>query len=199
MPTTRFQPQIDFEDATLVPDRAFSLGVGSGISPITLSQRRLRNPNAQVSRVLQQTVMHLQFIHRHFTLSVGITDIVRNQVTGNGVLPMKFRTLVAGLLFSLALSANAQFQTMQLAHEVPLNQFVVPVTQNGTLNFRSCSDCQSFSSRLTPQTRFTVNGNAVQLSDFRNAVQNVRNKSTKTVTIVQHLDSNTITLISIAI
>lgn len=109
---------------------------------------------------------------------------------------MKFRLTTASMLLLLSLSVSAQFQTLQLAHEVPGTFFTVPVTQNGTLNFRSCDNCEQFSARLTPQTRFIVDSQPVQLKEFRAAVLGVRDRESYIVTILQHLDSNTITSIS---
>lgn len=112
---------------------------------------------------------------------------------------MKIQLTSAIAVLLLSFSVSAQFQTLQLAHEVPVSQFVVPVTQNGTLNFKSCDECEQFSARLTPQTRFIVNRKNVELKEFRAAVLGLRSRRDDTIVILQHLDSNTITSISVEI
>ena len=112
---------------------------------------------------------------------------------------MQIRTTIAAalMLMLMSVSVTAQFRTIELAHEVPLTEFVVPVTQNGTLNFRACAGCQSVSSRLTPNTLYVINKQEVSLHEFRKQVTSVGDRSEYYLTIVQHLETNTITKVSI--
>ena len=110
---------------------------------------------------------------------------------------LKLATIVAFLICSWP--AMGQFQVIELAHEVPLSQFTVPVTRNGILNFRSCDDCQSFSARLTPETRFIVNQRDVELREFRQQVMALGKPDDHYLTILQHVEKNTITFISISL
>jgi hypothetical protein len=110
---------------------------------------------------------------------------------------MQIRITVAAALLLTCATAFAQFKTTQLAHEVPLSEFVVPVTQNGILNFRLCADCESISSTLTSETRYIINRQDVELSEFRNRLAVVRERSTRILTVLQKLDTNTVTLVSI--
>lgn len=112
---------------------------------------------------------------------------------------MQTRTPIAAavLLILISVSAIAQFRTIELAHEVPLTEFVVPVTQNGTLTFRGCPDCESFSSRLTPKTLYVINKQPVTLQEFRKQVTGVSDRSRYFLTVVQHLETNTVTKVSI--
>lgn len=112
---------------------------------------------------------------------------------------MKTRLTIASVLLLLSLSVSAQFQTLELAHEVPVDGFVAPVTHTGTLNFSSCEECETFSARMTPQTRLLVNGKPVDLQRFRAAVLSVRNRGERYLTLVQHLENNTITSIAVDI
>lgn len=112
---------------------------------------------------------------------------------------MKLRLTLASTLLLFSLSVSAQFQTLQLAHEVPVDMFVVPVTSNGNLNFRSCEECEMFTARLTPQTQYLVDGKPVDLQRFRAAVLSIRNRSGRYLTLLQHLESNTITSIEVQI
>jgi hypothetical protein len=96
-------------------------------------------------------------------------------------------------------SAFGQFTIVELAHEIPLTEFTVPVTRNGTLNFRQCSDCKQFSARMTPQTRFIVNDQDVDLKEFRERVLALGRSEEHVLTILQHVEKNTVTFISISI
>ena len=102
-------------------------------------------------------------------------------------------------LFVLSWPAFGQFQVVELAHEVPLSEFVVPVTRNGNLTFRSCSDCKSFTVRMTPETRYIINDRDVDLREFRERVIPLGRSSTKYLTILHHLEKDTVSFISISI
>jgi len=112
---------------------------------------------------------------------------------------MQTRTPIAAaaLLILISVAAAAQFRTIELAHEVPLTEFVVPVTQNGTLTFRGCPDCEAFSSRLTPNTLYVINKQPVTLQEFRKQVTSVSDRNEYYLTVVQHLETNTVTKVSI--
>ena len=109
---------------------------------------------------------------------------------------MKFRALFAAALVSVSLSATADFRTISRAYEVPLNIFNVPVTYNGVITFSECAECTSISARLTNNTQFIVNGRAVTLKDFRAEAFQVRNRASTFLTILHHLESDTVKSIS---
>jgi hypothetical protein len=110
---------------------------------------------------------------------------------------MYIRKLLAALLMTLSLSAAADFTTVDLGYEVALSDMTVPVTSSGSLVFKECEDCDAKMIRMTPETRFIVNGRTVQLKDFRKRVFQVRDRSSVPVTIMHHLDSDTVTSISV--
>ncbi len=112
---------------------------------------------------------------------------------------MQIRTTFTAILLLICGSVSAQFMTIELAHEIPLSGFVAPVSQNGTLTFRGCPDCKTFSSRLTPSTIFLVNEIQVELSEFRQKVAAARSQDNHGVVVVQHLETNTVTSILIKI
>ena len=106
---------------------------------------------------------------------------------------LRFAALIA--LFVVSWPAAGQFQVVELAHEVPTSHFVPPVTRNGSITFRSCNDCQSFTVRMTPETRFIVNDRDVELKDFRSAVLSLGRSDKKYLTILHHLERNTVSSI----
>ncbi len=110
---------------------------------------------------------------------------------------MHIRKILIATLLLISLPVAAEFRTVKLAYEVPLNEFNVPVTRNGIISFRQCPGCATVEGRLTPDTRFLLNGNAVELKEFRKHVFTVRNRAAETIVVTQHLETETITSISI--
>ncbi len=104
--------------------------------------------------------------------------------------------LLAAVFFCLP--AEADYKTVDYAYEVPLNLLTVPRTSNGTLRFRTCGHCDVVTGRLTNQTRFEVNDVAVELKEFHKSVFGIVERSDEIVTVIHHLESDTIQLISIS-
>lgn len=112
---------------------------------------------------------------------------------------MKLKIATVMALLTLSWPSFGQFQIVELAHEVPLSEFVVPVTRNGNLTFRSCGDCKSFTARMTPQTRYIINDQDVDLREFRERVIPLGRSADHYLTVLQHVQDNTVTFISIDI
>ena len=112
---------------------------------------------------------------------------------------MKFRAFLLAVTVCLSLPALADFRTVAQAYEVPLSGFSVPVTHNGIITFSECATCPSHSGRLTGDTQFIVNGKAVELKEFRKRVLQVRDRAHESVTVLHHLETDTITSVSITI
>ena len=103
---------------------------------------------------------------------------------------MKIRTFIAFVL--LGLSAAAYSDVVSQAYEVSLSDFRAPATENGGIAFKECSDCDRRIVRVTAATRYAINGERVRLKDFRKAVVQAADRDEKTVTVLHHLESNTI-------
>ncbi len=112
---------------------------------------------------------------------------------------MKIPALFTAIAIFLSFSASADFTTVERAYEVQLSTFSVPVTHNGIISFKECSDCEAVSARITGNTQFLVNGKSVELKEFRKQVFRVRDRSNKWLTVLHHLDQDTITSISVAL
>ena len=110
---------------------------------------------------------------------------------------MHIRFSIFATLLIVSTAVSAEFRTKQLAHEVPLSEFVAPVTQNGILNYRACANCDSLSSRLTVATRYIINNQDVALPEFRSRLVGLDERETRILTVLQHLETNTVTLVSI--
>ena len=112
---------------------------------------------------------------------------------------MKTNTLIAIAiaLLSLGLSATADDQIVSLAYEVNLNNFHAPATSNGSASFKECADCTTHLVRVTPATRYAINGRAVQLGEFKQACMLANDRDEIAVTVLRHLESDTIQSIDV--
>jgi len=110
---------------------------------------------------------------------------------------MKIKTLITVTLLSLGLAMSAQAQIVSQAYEVILSDFRAPATENGGVSFKECAECDRRVVRVTSGTRYAINGKAVRLADFRNAVSLANDRDEKTVTVLHHLESDTIESIDV--
>jgi len=112
---------------------------------------------------------------------------------------MKIRIMTFASLILMTTWATADIVTISEAYEVPRRNFTVPVTMNGDLSFKVCDDCNLITARMTPDTFFRVNGEHVELSEFRKSVFRIRHSDKTPIVVLHHLESNTIQSISVTI
>lgn len=93
-------------------------------------------------------------------------------------------------------AAFADMRTVTEAFEVGLSDFRAPGADNGTLAFRPCSDCDFETLRVTTQTRYSINGEAVTLNDFRQELQQARSNSKSMLIVSHNLDTDTVKAVS---
>ncbi len=112
---------------------------------------------------------------------------------------MKIKTLTMVMLLCCSQLAASQGQVVSQAYEVALSNFSAPATQNGGVSFRKCGDCERMNIRVTDGTRYTINRKAVRFQDFRKAVSQVSHRDSVVLTILHHLESDTIELINVSL
>ncbi|MDH4049291.1 MAG: hypothetical protein OEW68_14935 [Gammaproteobacteria bacterium] len=114
---------------------------------------------------------------------------------------MKLRNLIAVLMLAAGVPATADVVTVVDAVETTTSNINFPVSNNGRLLFKPCAGTCSanfVSARLTPETRFAINGAAVEFDDFRKQFLNIR-PGTDTYALVSYdTRSNTVTSVQIA-
>lgn len=110
---------------------------------------------------------------------------------------MKFKTLFSIILLSLGVSAMADLAIVSKAYEIKLSNFLAPATANGGVTFKECLRCAQKSVRVTPATRYAVNGKDVLLDDFKKAVAQANDREHSPVTVLHHLESDTILLLDV--
>lgn len=110
---------------------------------------------------------------------------------------MKTKTLFAIALLSISFAATGQ--VVSQAYEVAIGDFRAPVSQNGVVAFKQCEDCERRLVRVTPATRYTIDGKSVQLDDFRKAIGPSGSRQRGDVIVLHHLESDTIESITVSL
>jgi hypothetical protein len=112
---------------------------------------------------------------------------------------MTIKTLITVTLLCLGLSAAAQDRIVSQAYEVQLSEFRAPATENGGAAFKECRDCTRMIVRVTSGTRYSINGEALSLENFRLTIAQTSDRDEKSVTVLHHLESDTIVSIDVSI
>ncbi len=106
-------------------------------------------------------------------------------------------SIITALLLGLCTAASADPKVVSRAYELTLADFRAPATENGGITFRTCDDCDFISARVGPGTRYTLDGKNIKLADLRNALRVVRDREAVFVTVLRHLESNTIVSVNV--
>ena len=96
-------------------------------------------------------------------------------------------------------TAIGQGRVISQAYEILLNNFQAPVSAVSTIVFKECDECDQQHVRVNEATRYSVNGSSVRLEEFRIAVLQATDRDSKAVTVLHHLESNTVESIDASI
>ena len=107
--------------------------------------------------------------------------------------------LTIALLLALAAPVSGQYEVTLRAHEVRLSELRLPASESGSLAFKACDECEYVTRRVTPGTRWEINGKAVRLEEFRTLVETISDRAKSTVTVGHDLTADVISDVSIAI
>ncbi|HLT90828.1 MAG TPA: hypothetical protein VKZ85_07785 [Woeseiaceae bacterium] len=110
---------------------------------------------------------------------------------------IRLHNLLAVLLLGLSVPAGADFVLVSKAYEVALSELRLPGTTNGTVTFRECRQCEYHTVRVTAATQYEANDQRLSLEEFRKQVEDVRQPSEVTATVLHHLESDTIKAIRV--
>jgi len=105
------------------------------------------------------------------------------------------------VMLVLAWPALAQLATMIESVEAAPSQIRLPTSPNGNLSFQPCSescDAEFISVRLTPDTRFLVQGAVVKFIDFRKDFYNLRQREDGYALVSYDTEKNTVTSVEIS-
>lgn len=115
---------------------------------------------------------------------------------------MKIRTLaaIAALaMISLSATAGTNFVPVTQTYEVAIGDFQAPISANGMAIFKPCDKCDRISIRVTPDTRYIVNGKAITLDKFRAAISDADRGALIPVAVMEHLESKTVVSIKVTL
>jgi hypothetical protein len=110
---------------------------------------------------------------------------------------MKIRHIIVALLLATSLPASAEFTTVAEAREIALSDFRVPATPSSGAMFRTCSDCDMMTVRVTPNTDYRINGKSYPLKEFRKRVFDIRDRENTVVIVLHHLESDVVLSVSV--
>ena len=111
---------------------------------------------------------------------------------------MKLKLMIAAIFLSMALpAASADITVIEDAYEVALSQVRLPRNENGTIAFKKCSSCEFVTKRVNGNTQYQLNGKAIPLPKFREAVSAAAGQSDQAATVFHHLKSDQVTKISV--
>ena len=110
---------------------------------------------------------------------------------------MQLRKLLVLVLLGLSLTAAADFRTTTEVYEIDLPNLRLPGSENGTLTFKQCADCEAQTLRVTSKTRYLINDHDFALAEFKEQLKGVRNRKDQIVSVLHHLESNTIKAVKV--
>ena len=109
------------------------------------------------------------------------------------------KTICAGLLLGLSFAASGEGRVISQAYEVPLSEFRAPATTNGGVTFKTCSTCAYITVRVGPGTTYTLDGDRIELEDLRGELQGIHDRDAVWVTVLRHLESDTVVSIAVTL
>jgi len=110
---------------------------------------------------------------------------------------MTIKKSIAITLFSIGLAFSTQAFATNLGPVI--SQAYEIVLENGSVSFKKCDDCERVTVRVTAGTRYTINGKTVKLQDFRKAISRANNRGGVPMTVLHHLESDTIEMINVSL
>ena len=108
---------------------------------------------------------------------------------------MKTKLSIVAALLCLALPAGAEFTTVQEAYEISLSDLRLPLDESGTIPLKECEFCDYVPVRVGADTKYTLNGKAMPLKDFREALALVESRDDQPVTVLRHVERNQVTAV----
>lgn len=108
--------------------------------------------------------------------------------------------LITAIAMAASSMAVADFRTTARAYEVRFDNLRMPQSANGRVTFKECADCEEITIPVNVTTQYLVNGEVVELKDFRRIVFRARrnpSNSDNAATVLRNLESDT--AVSIAV
>lgn len=100
-------------------------------------------------------------------------------------------------VLALGQYAIADFVTVERAYEVPLSLYRAPATSAGSMAFRECANCDLQTVRVTANTLYVFNDEALELAEFRQAIAGLSSRENRYVIVLHHLENDTTTSVTL--
>ena len=110
---------------------------------------------------------------------------------------MKIKMMITALLLTIAMSAAADFRTIQAAYEVSLDNVRLPQTEAGTISYKKCHECPYETKRVVTGTAWEINGKSMTLAKFRERISKLADGGDESVTILHHLEQDRVTKVMV--
>ena len=108
------------------------------------------------------------------------------------------RIFLAGAFLAVSLSTAAQEPVLDSAYEVALEDVRLPASAAGNVALRECDGCELVTIRVDLNTVYRLNGESVDLRDFRRTVLLARRGGvSKPVIVLRDLETNTVRSVSV--
>ncbi len=111
---------------------------------------------------------------------------------------MKFKVLIAAILFGLSLPAAAEYKVIQEAHEVRLSDLRLPQNETGTVGFKPCDDCSYLIKRVDENTEWILDGQKLSLQTFKRNLRGISDRENTPVTVLHHLEDDQVTRVTVS-
>ena len=110
---------------------------------------------------------------------------------------MKLKVLITAALLVLAMPAAADGAVVQEAYELALADVRLPRAERGTIAFKECETCNYVRFRVGEDTQYRLNGKALPLAKFSDAVSRVAEPREEAVTVLRNVARNQVTVVSV--
>ena len=110
---------------------------------------------------------------------------------------MKFKVLIAAILFALVLPVAAQQQARTKAYEISVADLRLPQSEAGTLGFKPCDDCSYLTMRVDGNTEWVFDTSRMSLEKFRRSLSTVTDRANTPATVMHHLDGDSVIRVSV--
>ncbi len=110
---------------------------------------------------------------------------------------MKFKVLIAAIIFALSLPVAAEWERPQQSHEARLSELRLPQNEAGTVGFKPCEDCAYVVKRVDANTEWVLDGQAMSLSKFKRNLRRITDREATPVTVVENFEVNRVTRVSV--
>jgi hypothetical protein len=110
---------------------------------------------------------------------------------------MKLKLFIIAMCLGMALPVTADVVTTGEVYEVALSDLRLPSSESGTIAFKECSACAYMTKRVGADTRWLVNGRAVSLEKFSEAINRVTDRDHQVIGVLHHLEKDRVTQVSV--